>query len=135
MASGISPEDIASQPLRFAELHSGQTLMVERNIRRKVGRRVTLELNARLLSCGRLLFLARGISVRQRMEQEARTAEATLKESERPFRSLFDLSPAALVFSRPSDGRIQIANPAALAMLQQGRPPGTATLEALDGKH
>lgn len=91
--------------------------MVERNIRRKVGRRVTLELNARLLSCGRLLFLARGISVRQRMEQEARTAEATLKESERPFRSLFDLSPAAL------------------AMLQQGRPPGTATLEALDGKH
>jgi PAS domain S-box-containing protein len=49
---------------------------------------------------------------------ERRRQEEALRKSEATFRHLFDTTPAALVLSRPSDGTILLANPAAYRMFE-----------------
>ncbi len=63
------PEDRAAGPLRFDELRAGQPAYSERQIIRKDGRRLTIEISGKLLSDGQLLGFVRDISERRRAEQ------------------------------------------------------------------
>ena len=70
----MSAEDVAQLPLRFAELESGMTLLVERPVRRKDGTFLTGDVHARMLEDGRLYAAIRDVSERKRLERELRHA-------------------------------------------------------------
>jgi PAS domain S-box-containing protein len=64
------PEDLAANPYRFEELQSGKTLVVERLMQGKSGKRLNVEITSKLLSDGRMLIFVRDISERIRAQNE-----------------------------------------------------------------
>jgi two-component system, cell cycle sensor histidine kinase and response regulator CckA len=66
----VDPENIATMPLRLDELLAGKTLMSERLLICKDGRRLPVEINSRLMPDGTLQGIVRDITERKRAESE-----------------------------------------------------------------
>lgn len=71
----MSIEDVAQLPLRFQELKAGNTILVERPVRRKDGTFLTGDISAKLLEDGRIMTSIRDVSERKQL-REAQKAEA-----------------------------------------------------------
>lgn len=71
----MSIEDVAQLPLRFQELKAGNTILVERPVRRKDGSFLTGDISAKLLEDGRIMTSIRDVSERKQL-REAQKAEA-----------------------------------------------------------
>jgi PAS domain S-box-containing protein len=78
----ITPDDLAAQPLHFADLREGRTLRFERQLRHTDGAVVPVELSAKMLSDGRYLEIARDISERKEGEEERRRLTAAIDQSQ-----------------------------------------------------
>ncbi len=107
----IVPEERDLVPQRLQRLEDGRPYMVERILLRKDESRFLAEISARKLEDGRYLSICRDVTERE----EARKLRA---RSEQSFRQLFNLNPAPMVLSRPSDGTILLANEAAYRMFR-----------------
>jgi PAS domain S-box-containing protein len=68
------PEDLANDPLPFAFLRAGSSLINERRIRRKDGSGVYVEIHAKALSDGRLQGILRDITARKTSEENFKEA-------------------------------------------------------------
>lgn len=81
----IPPEDLAAAPVRFDELQSGRTLLIERLLLRKDGTLLPAEISGRMVREGVLQAIVRDISERKRAEEELRGAydELELRVEER----------------------------------------------------
>ena len=104
------PESLAATR---AVLLSGADLRVERELRRKDGTTVPVEIVARALADGRILAIARDVSERRR-------AEALREELRARFQGLAELSPDGILISQGD--RYVYANPAAAHILGVRRP-------------
>ncbi len=70
IADLIAPEELAARPIRFDELRTGNALISERQLRRKDGSLLEVEISTRMLPNGRLQGIARDITERKRAEEE-----------------------------------------------------------------
>jgi PAS domain S-box-containing protein len=68
------PEDLADDPLPFASLRAGSSLINERRVRRKDGMAVYVEIHTKALSDGRLQGILRDITVRKASEDNFKDA-------------------------------------------------------------
>jgi len=68
----LPPEDPGRDPLRAEDLCRGRTVVVERNLRRKDGGTLPVEIGARMLADGNLLGIVRDITERRRGEETLR---------------------------------------------------------------
>ncbi len=66
----VDKEELKRQPFRFAELREGKNVFSERILRTKEGDVLLVEVNARLLSDGRLLVFIRDITEKKKTEEE-----------------------------------------------------------------
>jgi diguanylate cyclase (GGDEF)-like protein/PAS domain S-box-containing protein len=73
LADLVDPEDLAHTPFRFTELRTGQVLISERVLVRRDGRRLPVEVSAKLLSDGQ------GVQAIVRDVSERKEAEAALQ--------------------------------------------------------
>jgi len=115
----LPPEEILKQPLRLDELRSGKTVLIERMLLHKDGRRIPCELSAIQLPDGRFQSFVRNIAKRKQAE------EAQLRNEQR-YRTLFENSPIAIWeedFSR------------AKKYLDELQQAGVADLEAFFASH
>jgi PAS domain S-box-containing protein len=71
----MSSEDVAQLPRRFQELKAGNTILVERPVRRKDGSFLTGDISAKLLEDGRIMTSIRDVSERKQL-REAQKLEA-----------------------------------------------------------
>ncbi|MBE7553724.1 MAG: PAS domain S-box protein [Anaerolineales bacterium] len=60
------PEDLANQPVRLAELRTGQSLLTERRLRCKDGRLLPVEIRGQMMADGKMLASVRDITERRR---------------------------------------------------------------------
>lgn len=81
----FSTEQLKTKPLRFDLLKKGETVIIERNIRKRNGSELTVEMNTKQLSDGRLQAFFRDIT-------ERKEAEKALLESEQKFKGIFNQS-------------------------------------------
>jgi PAS domain S-box-containing protein len=79
----MSNEDVQSNPPRFNELSEGKNLLVTRNLKRKDGTIIPVEINGKMLLNGKMLGMVRDIT-------ERKIAEQKLAESESLFRQTLD---------------------------------------------
>ncbi|MEP6692252.1 MAG: PAS domain S-box protein [Gemmatimonadaceae bacterium] len=79
----VPPEEQAVQPIRFADLQTKRSIVVERTLRSKNGADILVELSASMLDDGRIQTVLRDVTVRRRAEQSVR-------ESERRFREILE---------------------------------------------
>lgn len=70
----VTPEDLASAPVRFEELQAGRTLLTERLLLRKDGTLLHVEISGRMIRDGIFISIVRDISERKRVEEELRKA-------------------------------------------------------------
>ena len=75
-------EDIQKEPFHFNELQQGKTVITERIVKRKEGIPIYVEINAKLLSDGRLLTFVRDISERKKIEEQAKLLTQQLLKAE-----------------------------------------------------
>ena len=131
----LQPEEARRNPPKFAELLNGQKILSRRNLIRKDGSVVPVEISARMLTNGRMLGMVRDVTERQREEEaiqsmntalEEKVKERTaalerkvmeLKESEDKFEKAFKASSAGITITRLSDSRYVEANDAFLQMV------------------
>lgn len=83
----IPPEDLASRPVPFEELRCGESVYIERRLRKKDGSLLPVEIAARRLDSGLLQGIVRNVSERKRMEEQVRRqiarTEALLRTASR----------------------------------------------------
>jgi diguanylate cyclase (GGDEF)-like protein/PAS domain S-box-containing protein len=79
----FDPDDLEGTSIRLEEMWAGKVIKSERRLRRKDGSFVAVEMNAKMLSDGRLLSIKRDIT--ERIE-----AARILKSREERFQALFD---------------------------------------------
>ncbi len=72
----VVPED---DPIRWADLRQGRSVLTQREMIRRDGSRVPVEISSRLFPDGRLLGIVRDASARRKAEQAAREANAELE--------------------------------------------------------
>jgi PAS domain S-box-containing protein len=131
----LLPEDLLANPPRFEELQLGKTIISSRNLIRKDGFLVPVEISSKMLSNGRMLGIVRDITERKKYESEIldlnvqleekvkkRTAELEkkviqLKESDEKFQKAFNASSAGITMTRLSDSKFIDVNPAFLKMI------------------
>ncbi len=85
-------------PLRYDLLKQGKTVQTERQLTRKDGTTVPVEMNSRVMPDGSYHSFMRDISKRKR-------AEEALRLSEEKFSRAFKLNPDAVSLTRLVDGR------------------------------
>jgi len=85
----LPSEELLKQPLRLDELRSGKTVLIERMLLHKDGRRIPCELSAIQLPDGRFQSFVRNIARRKQ-------AEESKLHSEQRYRTLFEDSPVAI---------------------------------------
>ena len=81
----ILPDDLLATPLRYDEIRSGRTVLVDRRLRRRDGTFLPVEISGKMLKDGRILAVIRDMSERKR-------AAGALEDSERRFRTLAQAS-------------------------------------------
>ena len=101
MADLIPPEDLAAQPIHFAELRAGQTVLTERRLRRKDGSPVLVETSARMLEDGRIQAIVRDITERKRVE-------AALRENVHKYRMLVEQAADVISIIDPEGNYIEV---------------------------
>jgi len=101
----IDPQDLAATPLRSLD---GQSMIVERRLRRKDGSCFDAELSASRLSDGKLLGFVRDVSRRKQLEAELRSSEAR-------YRMAVTVAPDSIALI-DQHGRMQMLSPAALTL-------------------
>lgn len=77
----IPPEEIGLHPPRLDELRAGKTVIAERNLMRKDGKLLPVEITGKMLSNGQLQGIVRDITERKKAEQELRQLAAELSRS------------------------------------------------------
>ena len=107
IAVGVTPEFFAAIGAEMAQ-HGSATF--ERQLRRKDGTLLDVEITGALLSGRRRFGIVRDISRRK-------AAELALRASEEKFARAFAANPAGIAISRVADGCFLDANPAYLEML------------------
>ncbi|HEX5167618.1 MAG TPA: PAS domain S-box protein [Cyclobacteriaceae bacterium] len=83
-------EELRNNPPRFDDLQSGKTVLSTRNLRRKDGSVVPVEINAKMLLDGKMLGMVRDIT-------ERKASEEKLKSSEEKFRNLTETAFDAII--------------------------------------
>jgi len=84
----INPEDLARDPIRMDDLRAGGIVTKERNILRKDGSLLPVEIRTRMQPEGNLLVIVRDITERKRAEAE----QAALLEIAKDIAGVVDLS-------------------------------------------
>ncbi len=74
----IPAEGLASAPIRFDELRSGKTIIRERQLLRKDGSLLEVEISGRMLQEGMLLSIVRDITPRKEAEEKLKQSEEWL---------------------------------------------------------
>jgi PAS domain S-box-containing protein/putative nucleotidyltransferase with HDIG domain len=97
IADIMSPDDLATTPLRMADLRSGATIKTERLFIRKDRSTFVGEVSVRMLEDGRFLSIIRDVTERKQVQVE-------LEASQRRFSTLFNTTPDAVHVNRLSDG-------------------------------
>jgi PAS domain S-box-containing protein len=82
-------KDIEASPLKYEEVIAGNSVLMERKIRRKDGTGTEVETNTKMLSDKRILAIMRDITERKRVEH-------ILRESENKFRNIVEKAPLAI---------------------------------------
>lgn len=75
----MRPEDLVESPIRFEQLQTGHTLLVERLLRRKDGTLLPVEISGKMVQAGVLLSIVRDISERKQAEEALRRAYEELE--------------------------------------------------------
>ncbi len=75
----ISPENLKNNPVNYAHLNSGNTIISERILIRKDGTEFPVEISARLLSDGRFQSFIRDISERKKTKEELHEMNSRLR--------------------------------------------------------
>ncbi|HLP98090.1 MAG TPA: diguanylate cyclase [Sideroxyarcus sp.] len=88
----MDPEEIAREPIRFADMWAGKVINMQRRHRRKDGSFIEVELNARMLPDGRLQAIVRDVTARKAAEDQIYHLAH--------FDSLTDLPNRALLYDR-----------------------------------
>jgi PAS domain S-box-containing protein len=70
----VYPEDLEANPLPFASLRAGSSIISERRVRRKDGTPLYVEIHAKALSDGRMQGILRDISARKATEEDFKEA-------------------------------------------------------------
>lgn len=70
----VDADDLARMPLQLDRLTAGETVVVERRLRRPNGSSVVGELSGRMLDDGRILAIVRDITERAELEEQRRRA-------------------------------------------------------------
>ncbi|MEW6400564.1 MAG: PAS domain S-box protein [Chloroflexota bacterium] len=83
-------DELQSRPFRLADLLAGKTVITERNLKRKDGTYLPVEISAKILADGSLQGIVRDITERKR-------AEKALAEREAYFRALIENSAEGVV--------------------------------------
>ncbi|MCP5063785.1 MAG: PAS domain S-box protein [Ignavibacteriae bacterium] len=103
--SNLFPQKILTKsPLKYNNLDSSQVITSEREIVRKDGTFVLVEMKSKKLDSGNYQSFIRDISERKQKENE-------LKYKDNRYKTLFELSPTGILLE-DSDGTIIDANPA-----------------------
>jgi PAS domain S-box-containing protein len=95
-------DEAEKNPPRFEELKTGKTILSTRNFRTKDGQKIPVEINAKMLSNGKMLGMVRDISERKKAEED-------LRASEDKFRNLTETAFDAIVLV-DGTGTIQFWN-------------------------
>lgn len=82
-------DELVGNPLQYDLVKKGDTVINERNIVRKNGSLIPIEMNTKILDDGRMQSLFRDISKRKKAERD-------LKESEEKYRNIFHHSPLGI---------------------------------------
>ena len=105
----LPPEEIQTKPLRLSELRNGNTIITQRNLRKKDGSLLTVEINAKSLTDGKMLGIVRDITERIQAD------EVRLQEQKR-FQLLIENSMDAIgLYS--AEGTILYESPAIEKMI------------------
>lgn len=83
-------EQLNAKPLRYDLVKKGDTIIRERNIIRKDGKVIPIEMNTKILDDGRMQALFRDLTKRKE-------TETALKESEEKYRNIFQYSPLGIL--------------------------------------
>ena len=86
----FDPGQLAEKPLKYRQLSQSETIQLEREIIRKDGSRLPVEMNSRAMPDGTYQSFFRDM-------QERKTAEQAIRESEEKFRTLAECSPNAIL--------------------------------------
>ncbi|MDD4555639.1 MAG: PAS domain S-box protein, partial [Bacteroidales bacterium] len=86
----FDPGQLAEKPLQYQQLSQSETLQVEREIVRKDGSLLPVEMSSRAMPDSTYQSFFRNI-------QERKAAELTIRESEEKFRTLAECSPNAIM--------------------------------------
>jgi PAS domain S-box-containing protein len=131
--------ELADMPPKFIEMRDGHTVLTRRKLKHKNGSIVPVEINARMLSNGKMLGIVRDITLRMREEEVSkqlhqqleqkvneRTSELEskmqmLRESEEKFHKAFQSSSAGITITRLSDSAYMDVNNAFLDMVEYKR--------------
>jgi PAS domain S-box-containing protein len=81
--SKLFPENILiEKPLRYDLLKKGETVKTERELTRKNGEKIQIEMNSKTMPDGTFLTFIRDITERKKAEEDIRISEARLKRAE-----------------------------------------------------
>lgn len=105
----IPPEELKEKPIPFSELKNGSIIRTERNLLRKDGTAVPVEISARIISGGRLQGIVRDIS-------ERKSSHEFLRRSEQRFKNILQTANDGF-FTMNSKGELLSANDAACRIL------------------
>ncbi|MBE7557365.1 MAG: PAS domain S-box protein [Anaerolineales bacterium] len=75
----IPAEDLVSQPIRLAELRTGQSMLIERRLCCKDGRLLPVEIRKQMMADGRILAFVHDITERRRIEEATRESEQKIR--------------------------------------------------------
>ncbi|MBN2805258.1 MAG: PAS domain S-box protein [Prolixibacteraceae bacterium] len=110
----FSDSELNKSPLRYDLLIKGETLTNERQLTRKDGKTIFVEMNSKMLPDGSFQSFIRDIS-------ERKSTEEILRESEKLFSNIFYNSPVAIIMTSRGEGKVIDANNTFLRNLEFSR--------------